>query len=64
VATTPAQLVDASQIAIAGAQNLEERMNFLAFLVCLARAHHWRPSRSRPGYMTCVKCRMRKRIAA
>jgi len=39
-------------------------MNFLAFLACLVRGHHWRQSRSRPGYMTCVKCRARKRIAA
>jgi hypothetical protein len=38
-------------------------VNLLTFFTCLLRGHRWRASHSRPGYMTCVSCRMRKLAA-
>ncbi len=33
----------------------------LAFLKCLAAGHEFQNSHSRPGYLTCVRCKFRKR---
>jgi hypothetical protein len=37
-------------------------LKVLTFLSCLFRGHEWHVSRSRPGRLTCIKCRARKRI--
>jgi hypothetical protein len=33
----------------------------LAFLKCLATGHAFQNSHSHPGYLTCVRCKFRKR---
>jgi hypothetical protein len=34
----------------------------LTFLRCLTQGHRWRPSHSKPGHETCVRCRLRRLV--
>jgi hypothetical protein len=37
-------------------------MKIFGYLLCLGMGHSWIPSRSKPGYLTCVRCRVRTRL--
>jgi hypothetical protein len=40
----------------------EAALKVIAYLNCLMHGHSWHISRSKPGVLTCSKCRAHKRI--